>query len=174
MRAACGAVTLDAQRDVLTPPTPRPPPALASHAPSGGSGKPSAYPPPSVEELRKTAAPAKGPESREADQGYVPDVDGMTGRARREAVFKRVYGEDLHDTDAKAFTEEGTRANPIPILSTEPTRLVGISLPDDAEIRWMELRKGELACAWLARARARAGRRRRRGSRAPERAHTAP
>ena len=73
------------------------------------------------------------------------DVDGLTGRARREAVFKKVYGEELHDMDAKAFTEEGTRSNPIPILSTEPTRIVGISLPDDAEIRWMELRKGELA-----------------------------
>ena len=73
----------------------------------------------------------------------------MTGRARREAVFKRVYGEDLHDVDPKIFMEEGTRENPIPILSTESERLVGVSLPDDAEIRWMSLRKGELACEFL-------------------------
>lgn len=40
--------------------------------------------------------------------------------------------------------EEGTKENPIPILSTEQERIVGISLPDDSEIRWFTLRKGEL------------------------------
>jgi hypothetical protein len=47
-------------------------------------------------------------------------------------------------SDANIFLEEGTRENPIPILSTENERIVGISLPDDSEIRWFTLRKGEL------------------------------
>ncbi len=47
-------------------------------------------------------------------------------------------------SDANIYLEEGTRENPIPILSTEAERVVGISLPDDAEIRWFTLRKGEL------------------------------
>jgi hypothetical protein len=41
--------------------------------------------------------------------------------------------------------QEGTRENPIPILSVEDNRIVGISLPDDATIRWFTLRAGEMA-----------------------------
>lgn len=108
----------------LPAPPPHPPPSLAFPAFASKPPAGSFAPPPSVEELRKTAEKATGPEGR-ADQGYVPDVDGMTGRARREAVYKRVYGEELHDVEPKAFMEEGTRENPIPILSTESERLVG-------------------------------------------------
>ena len=58
--------------------------------------------------------------------------------------MKKVYGEELFDREANSFFEEGTKENPIPILSTEDERIVGISLPDDAEVRWMILRKNEL------------------------------
>jgi hypothetical protein len=73
------------------------------------------------------------------------DVDGLTGRARTEAIFKRVYGKEYFNKEAPTFFEEGTRENPIPILSNEEERLVGITLPDEAEIRWMILRRNELA-----------------------------
>lgn len=51
--------------------------------------------------------------------------------------------------------QEGTRENPIPILSIEENRIVGVSLPDDATIRWFTLKAGELAydpntCNWFA------------------------
>lgn len=59
--------------------------------------------------------------------------------------MKRAFGEELYDRDATAYFEEGTRENPVPILSVEDERVVGISLPDDAEIRWFTLRAGELA-----------------------------
>ncbi len=47
-------------------------------------------------------------------------------------------------SDANIYIEEGTRENPIPILSTEAERVVGISLPDDAEVRWCIVRENEL------------------------------
>ena len=59
-------------------------------------------------------------------------------------MYKRAFGEELFDREANAYHEEGTKENPIPILSTEEERIVGISLPDDAEVRWMILRKNEL------------------------------
>jgi hypothetical protein len=108
--------------------------------------------------------------------GTIPGVEGLAGRARQEAVYKKAYGEDLFDRDATAYYEvssstskgrdpagaadpelsgfirfvfvrlqEGTKENPIPILSIEPSRIVGISLPDDATIRWFTLKAGELA-----------------------------
>ena len=117
-----------------TPRDPSPPlPAALLHPaplPAGfgsSSGSSSAKPfsaPPSVDELKKSAQRATGPDAL-PNQGYVPDVDGLVGRARREAVYKRVYGEDLHDVEPKQYMEEGTRENPIPILSTESERLVG-------------------------------------------------
>ena len=55
-----------------------------------------------------------------------------------------MYGGELFAREAQAFFEEGTRENPIPILSTEAERVVGISLPDEAETRWFTLRKNEL------------------------------
>lgn len=64
-----------------------------------------------------------------AEQGNIPDVEGLTGRARQEEVFRRAYGESIFDRDALAYFEEGTRENPIPILSVEDSRVVGISLP---------------------------------------------
>ena len=73
------------------------------------------------------------------------DVEGLTGRARTEAIFKRVYGKEYFNKEAPTFFEEGTRENPIPILSNQEERLVGITLPDEAEIRWIILRRGELA-----------------------------
>lgn len=65
-------------------------------------------------------------------------------QARAEAAFERVYGTELFAREPTAAFEEGTRENPIPILSTEAERVVGISLPDESEIRWFTLRKGEL------------------------------
>ena len=59
-------------------------------------------------------------------------------------MYKRAFGEELFDREASIYHEEGTKENPIPILSTEEERIVGISLPDDAEVRWMVLRKNEL------------------------------
>ena len=50
----------------------------------------------------------------------------------------------MNYSEATIYLEEGTKENPIPILSTESERIVGISLPDDAEIRWFTLRKNEL------------------------------
>lgn len=65
-------------------------------------------------------------------------------QARAEAAFERVYGQELFAREPQSFLEEGTRENPIPILSTESERIVGISLPDEAETRWFTLRKNEL------------------------------
>ena len=87
---------------------------------------------------------SKGPAGGAGEQGSVPDIEALTGRARAEAIVKKVYGQDLFDREAYSVLEEGTRENPIPILSTEDERIVGISLPDDAEVRWMVLRKNEL------------------------------
>lgn len=87
---------------------------------------------------------SKGPAGGAGEQGSVPDIEGLTGRARAEAIVKKVYGQELFDREAYSVLEEGTRENPIPILSTEDERIVGISLPDDAEVRWMVLRKNEL------------------------------
>ena len=67
-----------------------------------------------------------------------------SAQARAEAAFERVYGGELFAREAQTFFEEGTRENPIPILSTEAERVVGISLPDEAETRWFTLRKNEL------------------------------
>lgn len=64
-----------------------------------------------------------------AEQGYIPDLDGLVGRARQEAVVRKAFGEELYDREAPAFFEEGTRENPIPILSVENERIVGVSLP---------------------------------------------
>ena len=52
------------------------------------------------------------------------------GIARKEEIAKLAAGEDfdLFDRDATAFFEEGTKENPIVILSNEPTRIVGMSL----------------------------------------------
>lgn len=70
-----------------------------------------------------------------AEQGYIPDVDGLVGRARQEAVVRKAFGEELYDRDAPAFFEEGTRENPIPILSVENERIVGVSLPVRTALR---------------------------------------
>jgi hypothetical protein len=39
------------------------------------------------------------------EQGYIPDIEGLTGRAREEAMVKRAFGEDLFDRDATLFLE---------------------------------------------------------------------
>ena len=65
--------------------------------------------------------------------------------ARKEIVYEEAFGQSMFDRDAPLFAEEGTKENPICILSEEPSRFVGISLPDDANIKWIELKKGELA-----------------------------
>lgn len=57
--------------------------------------------------------------------------EGLTGIARKEEVVHQTMGEDvdIFDRDATAFEEEGTKENPIVILSNESSRIVGISLP---------------------------------------------
>eukprot|EP01138_Halocafeteria_seosinensis_P001537 gb/GECG01001575.1/.p1 GENE.gb/GECG01001575.1/~~gb/GECG01001575.1/.p1 ORF type:complete len:105 (+),score=17.69 gb/GECG01001575.1/:1-315(+) len=57
--------------------------------------------------------------------------EGLTGIARKEEVVHQTMGEDvdIFDRDATAFEEEGTKDNPIVILSNERSRIVGISLP---------------------------------------------
>ena len=98
----------------------------------------------SLDARRFAGLASKGPAGGAGEQGSVPDIEGLTGRARAEAIVKKVYGQELFDREAYSVLEEGTRENPIPILSTEDERIVGISLPDDAEVRWMVLRKNEL------------------------------
>ena len=79
------------------------------------------------------------------DGGGIPDErKGLTGKALDEAVYTEKYGSDLYDRDALTFLEEGTKENPICILSEESERLVGISLTDDANIRWFKLTEHEM------------------------------
>lgn len=70
----------------------------------------------------------------------------LPGIARKEEIAKLAHGEDfdLFDRDATAFFDEGTKENPIVILSNEPTRIVGCSLEVSALVdqhfpsfRWM-------------------------------------
>ena len=54
-----------------------------------------------------------------------------------------------------AHLQEGTRENPIPILSIEDSRIVGVTLPDDATVRWFTLKANEIVydpntCNWFA------------------------
>jgi hypothetical protein len=70
-------------------------------------------------------------------QGHIADdVEGLVGKARSEAIFKRAFGEEWFEREGTAAFEEGTRENPIPILSTEAERCVGVSLPVSARPRW--------------------------------------
>ena len=39
------------------------------------------------------------------EQGSVPDVEGLAGPARAEAMLKKAFGEDLFDRDATAYVE---------------------------------------------------------------------
>ena len=119
-------------------PTPPPPPP-APHPTQISPRRPTLPAPPSRALPAPAAFAAKG-----GEQGFIPGIEGLAGRARAEAMVKKVYGEELYDREANAYFEEGTRENPIPILSTEDERIVGVSLPDDAEVRWMILRKNEL------------------------------
>ena len=57
----------------------------------------------------------------------------------------QAFKTEWFDRDAKIFVSEGSISNPIPILSVEPERIVGISLPNDSEIRWFTLKEGTLA-----------------------------
>eukprot|EP01138_Halocafeteria_seosinensis_P001535 gb/GECG01001573.1/.p1 GENE.gb/GECG01001573.1/~~gb/GECG01001573.1/.p1 ORF type:complete len:134 (+),score=28.80 gb/GECG01001573.1/:1-402(+) len=72
--------------------------------------------------------------------------EGLTGIARKEEVVHQTMGEDvdIFDRDATAFEEEGTKDNPIVILSNERSRIVGISLPDDAFCRYFVLEEGKI------------------------------
>lgn len=68
------------------------------------------------------------------------------GKARAEELAKEVAGDDfdLYDRDAVAYFEEGTKENPIVILSTEESRVVGMSLEDDAFVRFFHLTEGTI------------------------------
>jgi hypothetical protein len=80
-----------------------------------------------------------------AKTGGIPDDrEGLTGKALDEAMYVEKYGQEFYDRDALTFYEEGTKENPICILSEEPERLVGVSLTDDANIRWFNLKEGEM------------------------------
>ena len=74
--------------------------------------------------------------------GSIPGIEGLTGVARKEAVFKAAFNEEFFNRDAVRYEEEGSRENPIAILSHEAERYVGLSLPDDNEVRWFILKKG--------------------------------
>merc|ERR1712146_487551 len=63
-----------------------------------------------------------------------------------EAVYSEKYGQEFYDRDALTFFDEGTKENPICILSEEPDRLVGVSLTDDANIRCSTSRRAR-SCA---------------------------
>ena len=39
------------------------------------------------------------------EQGSVPDIEGLAGPARAEAMLKKAYGEELFDRDATAYVE---------------------------------------------------------------------
>lgn len=43
--------------------------------------------------------------SGKVDQGYIPDIEGLAGRARSEAMYKKAFNEDYFDRDATAFME---------------------------------------------------------------------
>lgn len=95
--------------------------------------------------LRATTALRAMSSAPTNEKGSIPDVEGLAGRARQEAMYKKAYGEELFDREASFYAEEGTRENPIPILSVDDSRIVGISLPDDATTRWFTLKAGELS-----------------------------
>ncbi|CAE7888015.1 unnamed protein product [Symbiodinium sp. KB8] len=80
----------------------------------------------------------------EATGGIPDERKGLTGKALDEAVYSEKYGQEFYDRDALTFFDEGTKENPICILSEEPDRLVGVSLTDDANIRWFNLTEGEV------------------------------
>lgn len=40
-----------------------------------------------------------------AEQGVIPGVEGLAGRARAEAMVKKAFGEELYDRDATAYFE---------------------------------------------------------------------
>lgn len=63
--------------------------------------------------------------------GTVAGTEGLTGVARKEEAFEAAFpgAGDYFDRAGVGAFEEGTRENPIPILSTEAERCVGISLP---------------------------------------------
>lgn len=73
----------------------------------------------------------------ESGIGFYREREGLTGIARKEELVHQSVGEevDIFDRDATAFEEEGTKDNPIVILSNEPSRIVGISLP----VRWITI-----------------------------------
>ena len=80
------------------------------------------------------------------DQGHIPtDYEQATGVARQEELFTSVFGEEFYDRDPPSAVEEGTKENPIMVYSTETERYVGVSLEEDASIRWFCLKDGELA-----------------------------
>ncbi len=62
-----------------------------------------------------------------AGEGVIPGPEGVTGVAHKEEVYEAAYGQAFFDRDAPVFHEEGTKENPIPILSVESERAVGIS-----------------------------------------------
>ena len=72
-----------------------------------------------------------------AKAGTVAGTEGLTGVARKEEAFEAAFpgAGDYFDRAGVGAFEEGTRENPIPILSTEAERCVGISLPVSSTIR---------------------------------------
>lgn len=79
-----------------------------------------------------------------SSEGVVPTFrDQATGIARAEEVIMDSYGVELFDRDAVfADGDQGTFEEPICILSHTNYRVVGVSFPEDSEVRWFTLFDG--------------------------------
>ena len=63
------------------------------------------------------------------DDNRIPtQKDISTGKTRAEEAFSSAFGQELFDRDALEVFQEGTKENPIQILSNEHERYVGISV----------------------------------------------
>ncbi len=71
------------------------------------------------------ALSAKVPE----DQGhFATSKEQAVGKARSEEAYVTAFEQEFFDRDALAVFEEGTKENPIQILSNEHERYVGVSV----------------------------------------------
>lgn len=74
-----------------------------------------------------TAKPERKFETKH--EGDIPEGrDGLVGTSREEEIYTTKFGQELYDREASAYYEEGTKENPICILSESHERIVGISL----------------------------------------------
>lgn len=78
------------------------------------------------------------------DEGVIGTFrDQATGIGRAQELIMDSYGMDLFDRDAVyADGDQGTFEEPICILSHTNHRIVGVSFPEDSEVRWFTLFDG--------------------------------